>query len=174
MLQKIDIGCGPNKQDGYYGVDQYPFPGVDKVIDLNSPVWPLDNDTFTHVRASHVIEHVKDTQNFLKEIHRISKDGAEVLIETPHFSWIDSWNDPTHLWHFSSGWHHCLRKGQYLSFVVGEFDVIESKIEFNKSLRSLVPRLIAKVFGQEAYEKHYAFIFPARNIHTRLRVIKKT
>ncbi len=157
---------------GFYGVDQFPFPGVDKVIDLNSPNWPLEDDSFDYARASHVIEHVRDTQIFLREIHRICKNGAEVLIETPHFSWIDSWNDPTHLWHFSSGWYRCLEKGQYLSYVVGEFEVVQSEIEFNQSIRSLIPRLIAKLFGKESYEKHYAFIFPARNIHTLLRVVK--
>ncbi len=158
--------------NGFYGVDQFPFPGVDKVFDLNGPNWPLQDSSFDFARASHVIEHVRDTQTFLKEIHRICKNGAEVLIETPHFSWIDSWNDPTHLWHFSSGWYRCLEKGQYLSSIVGEFEVIHSEIEFNQSLRSLIPRFIAKLFGNESYEKHYAFIFPARNIHTRLRVVK--
>ncbi|WP_413561341.1 methyltransferase domain-containing protein [Bdellovibrio sp. HCB209] len=172
MLKKIDIGCGPNKSSQYYGVDQYPFPGVDQVFDLNSANWPLPESHFLEIKASHIIEHVKDTQNFLKEIHRISANNAEVIIETPHFSWIDSWNDPTHLWHFSSGWYRRLLKGEYLSFVVGEFELIESRIEFNQSLRSLIPRLLAKVLGQESYEKHYAFIFPARNIHTRLKVIK--
>lgn len=172
-MQNIDIGCGNNKTEGFFGVDQYPFPAVDQVIDLNAPSWPIPDNKFDFARASHVIEHVKDTQNFLKEIHRICKHGAEVVIETPHFSWIDSWNDPTHLWHFSSGWYRRLEKGQYLSYVIGEFELVKSEIEFNKSIRSLIPRLISKIFGQEAYEKHYAFIFPARNIHTRLRVIKK-
>lgn len=172
MLNKIDIGCGSNKTNGYFGVDQYPFPGVDKVFDLNSTNWPLPDNSFDVVRASHIIEHVRDTQIFLKEIHRISRHGAEILIETPHFSWIDSWNDPTHMWHFSSGWFRCLEKGQYLSYVVGEFEAIESKIEFNHSFRSLIPRLITALFGQETYEKHYAFMFPARNIHTKLKVIK--
>lgn len=171
-IHSIDIGCGLKKRANYYGIDQYPFPGVDKVVDLNSANWPIPDNEFDFARASHVIEHVKDTQVFLKEIHRICKHGAEVEIETPHFSWIDSWNDPTHIWHFSSGWCRVLQKGEYLSYIVGEFEVIESTIEFNASVRGLVPRLIAKIFGQEVYEKHYAFMFPARNIHTRLRVIK--
>ncbi len=172
-MQKIDIGCGNNKAEGFYGVDQFPFDGVDKVFDLSKGDWPLSDSQFDYVRASHVIEHVKDTQVFLKEIHRIAKDGSEVLIETPHYSWVDSWNDPTHVWHFSSGWARCLEKGQYLSYVTGEFKILESRIEFNSSFRSIIPRLLSKLFGQESYEKHYAFIFPARNIHTRLQVVKK-
>lgn len=171
-MRVIDIGCGPNKFENAYGVDQFPFPGVDQVFDLSSAHWPIEDNSFDFVRASHVIEHVQNTQNFLKEIHRIAKPGAEVLIETPHFSWIDSWNDPTHLWHFSSGWYKCLQKGEYLSYITGEYKLISSNIEFNTSIRSLIPRFLAKVLGHETYEKHYAFIFPARNIHTRLKIIK--
>jgi SAM-dependent methyltransferase len=171
-LKIIDVGCGPNKLAGSFGVDVFPFPGVDQVFDLNDSHWPIEKNQYDFLRASHVIEHVEDTKTFLKEIHRICKPGAEVLIETPHFSWIDSWNDPTHKWHFSSGWYRVLGKGQYLGTVVGEFELVSSKIEFNKSVRSLIPRLIAFLFGDESYEKHYSFIFPARNIHTRLRVVK--
>jgi len=171
-MDVIDIGCGPRKPEGSFGVDVHPFPGVDLVFDLNLKSWPLESGRFDFVRSSHVIEHIEDTKNFLAEIHRIAKPGAEVLIETPHFSWIDSWNDPTHKWHFASGWAGCLTRGEYLASIVGTFEVLESQIEFNKNLRSLIPRLIAKLFGQNTYEKHYSFIFPARNIHTRLRVIK--
>ncbi|MEK2690468.1 hypothetical protein, partial [Bdellovibrio sp. GT3] len=98
--------------------------------------------------------------------------GAEIAIETPHFSWIDSWNDPTHFWHFSSGWSRRMEKGEYLSHIVGEFETIESRIEFNQTFRSIIPKLISRILGQDTYEKYYAFIFPARNIHTRLRVVK--
>lgn len=84
-MNKIDIGCGNNKMDGFFGVDQYPFPAVDKVVDLNAPQWPLPDNQFEFARASHVIEHVKDTTNFLREIHRICKHGAEVVIETTFF-----------------------------------------------------------------------------------------
>lgn len=167
----LDIGCGLAKYPGSYGVDCFQFPEVDKVFDLNEN-WPLPDSQFTGARAVQVIEHVRDTKHFLKEIHRVCKHGAEVYIETPHYSWIDSWNDPTHLWHFSSDWAVHLTKGQYLSYVVGEYQVVKTEIEFNKTLRSLIPRLIVKLLGRGAYEKHYAFLMPARNIRTTLKVIK--
>ena len=173
MLKKLDIGCGGSKQDGFYGIDHHPFPGVDQVFDFNVRNWPLPESHFEYARASHVIEHVRETQIFLTEIHRICQHGAEVYFETPHFSWIDSWNDPTHLWHFSSGWYRRLEKGEYLSVMTGEYELIESRLEFNTSLRGWIPRIISKIIGVESYERYYAFMFPARNIHTRLRVIKK-
>ena len=171
-MKTIDIGCGPNKLPGAFGVNGHSFPGVDQVFDFDTSPWPIPDNSFDSLRAIHVIEHVASTKTFLKEIHRIAKPGAEVLIETPHFSWVDSWSDPTHLWHFSSDWYTCLTKGEYLSHIIGEFELISTEIEFNQTFRSLIPRLITKLFGRVAYEKHYAFMFPARNIITRLRVVK--
>src|SRR4051812_13403131 len=103
MDNLLDIGCGLHKYPGSYGVDCFAFPNVDKVFDLNAD-WPLQESQFNGARAVQVIEHVRDTKHFLTEIHRVCRSGAEVYIETPHYSWIDSWNDPSHLWHFSSDW----------------------------------------------------------------------
>ena len=169
----IDLGCGFRKAEGYFGVDCHPFPGVDKVFDFDSGAWPLESDRFEKLRCIHVIEHISDTRNFLKEIHRICKNGAEVYFETPHFSWIDSWADPTHRWHFASSWYGPLTKGEYLSQVVGEFELVKSVIEFGPSARSWLPRLIVALFGQATYERYYAFRYPARNVHTTLRVVKR-
>lgn len=168
----IDIGCGPKKTEGAFGVDCHPFPGVDLVFDMSEKRWPIEDSRFDKAVSIQVIEHVEDTKTFLKEIHRICKNGAEVYIETPHYSWIDSWADPTHKWHLSAGWYGPLMKGEYLSQVVGEFELIKSEIEFNKSARSLIPRFLVKIFGIPTYERYYAFIFPARNIRTWLRVKK--
>lgn len=36
---KLDIGCGKNKKEGFYGIDIYDFDGVDMVADLREPTW---------------------------------------------------------------------------------------------------------------------------------------
>lgn len=36
---KLDIGCGKNKKEGFYGLDLIDFPGVDIVADLRKPRW---------------------------------------------------------------------------------------------------------------------------------------
>ncbi|HEX7673777.1 MAG TPA: methyltransferase domain-containing protein [Bdellovibrio sp.] len=171
-MKLIDIGCGPKKAEDHYGIDCFQFHGVDQVFDFDAGKWPIEDNSFDGARSVHVIEHITDTKNFLSEIHRICKNGAEVYIETPHFSWVDSWSDPTHRWHFSAGWYRPLAKGEYLSAITGEFEHVKTVIEFNKSARSLFPRLIVKLFGIETYERYYAFKHPARNIHTWLRVKK--
>lgn len=89
--RSIDLGCGPNKVENCFGVDSYQFEEVDLVCDLNKFPWPIEDDSFEVVYARQIIEHVDDAVGFLKEIHRIAKNDAEVHIETPHFSAASSW-----------------------------------------------------------------------------------
>jgi len=168
----IDLGCGPRKTPGAIGVDGYPYAGVDLVADLGRTPWPLADGISDHIMCRHVIEHVADPVSFLREIHRIAKPGALVEITTPHFSARRSWSDPTHKRHLSSRWYEPFCDGGYLAVRTGAFDVVSSAVIFGGSLRSFIPRAIVKLFGQDVWEKHYAFMYPARDVHTTLRVVK--
>ena len=169
----IDLGCGPDKVEGAYGVDRHLYPGVDQQVDFDSSPWLLKSNAYTVIHARHVIEHVAYIPSFMNEIHRIAIDGAEVHIVTPHFSSIDSWTDPTHRWHLSCNWHVPFTEKRYLADQVAGFEHVATELHFApNSLRTLIPRLIVKLKGRDWWEKHYAFVFPARNLHTILRVKK--
>lgn len=170
--ETVDIGCGGNKAEGAVGVDHHPYPGVDIVADLNKFPWPLEKDRFSRVICSHVIEHVAEPLDFLKEVHRIAAPGGLVELATPHFSSIDSWTDPTHRWHLASIWYQELLPGAYLAAQIGTFELISSRVTFGKALRSLIPRAMIRLLGTETWEKNYAFVYPARNVETVLRVVK--
>lgn len=168
----LDIGCGPAKRPGALGMDRHRYPGVDVVHDLDVTPWPLEEERFDRIVCSHIIEHVADPTAFLREIHRVARPGAIVEVVTPHFSSIDSWTDPTHRWHLASVWYENLQPGAYLAEQTGAFALVSSRLGFGKSLRSLVPRLMIRLLGRSTWEKNYAFVYPARNIETVLRVLK--
>ena len=168
----VDLGCGPKKLQGALGVDTFAYPGVDLVTDLNQFPWPLEDGRFDHIHASHIIEHVADVVAFLSEVHRIGKPGAKLSIVTPHFSSVNSWVDPTHLRHLATGWYEPFAAGGYLAERTGTFEVEYSRVKFGKSLRCLIPKLIVRLRGQERWEKHYAFSYPAQDLETRLRIVK--
>jgi len=170
-LKAIDIGCGPNKVDGTFGIDIHPYPGVDKVVDIDRHPWPLPSSSFENIYARHIIEHVADVKVFMNEIHRIAMNSALVEIVTPHFSSIHSWQDPTHRWHLSSKWYRPFTE-QYLAEQILPFTLVSSEVSFSGSIRNLIPKLIIKLKGVGWWEKHYAFIYRARDITTRLTVQK--
>lgn len=57
------------------------------VADANNPFSFRDN-SFDTITANQIIEHLYDTDNFFKELHRILKPGGEALISSPNLcSW---------------------------------------------------------------------------------------
>lgn len=56
--------------------------------DLNGTL-PFSDETFDVIIASHVIEHLNDTDTFLKEVHRNLKTDGYLIVATPNLAaWI--------------------------------------------------------------------------------------
>jgi len=62
--------------------------GVKVVIsDANKP-FAFRDDSFDIITANQIIEHLYDTDNFFREIHRVLKKGGEAIISSPNLcSW---------------------------------------------------------------------------------------
>lgn len=110
---KIDLGCGPNKKEGFVGVDQYAFPGVDHVVDLTKDRLPFEAETVEEVHASHFVEHLTAPErcHLLNELHRVMKPGAKMTMIVPHWGSNRAYGDPTHQWPpISEMWFYYLKK----------------------------------------------------------------
>lgn len=53
--------------------------------DLNQPV-PFDSESFDIVHAANIIEHLYDTDAFLREVHRVLKVGGYFLVSTSNLA----------------------------------------------------------------------------------------
>lgn len=102
---KLDLGCGPNKVPGYYGVDSIAFPGIDLCHDLRQP-WPFPDNSVEDVHSSHFVEHLTGAERipFFNELYRVLKPGKQARIITPHWSHERAYGDPTHAWPPVCGW----------------------------------------------------------------------
>lgn len=101
--QVLDCGCadggftqelarkiGTSEICGFDLVDEFVQAAEAKGIkvylgDLNNPL-PLDSDTFDVVHANQVIEHLHETDTFVKEIYRILKRGGYAIIATDNLA----------------------------------------------------------------------------------------
>lgn len=97
---KLHLGAGKDARAGWVNLDQCALPGIDVVADLGkckeTPL-PFADDTFEELFGSHVIEHIEDTLSLMQELHRISKDGAVMLLKCPYGSSDDAHENPTHV-----------------------------------------------------------------------------
>ena len=168
--EKIDIGCGPKKTPGHIGVDIYPYEGVDVVQNFDEFPWNIPDQCCSHIRCIQVIEHMRDLRIFFKELHRISKKGCLIRIETPHYSSASSWGDPTHLHHLSVDFAKPFTSG-YLEKQLPGFEVIEKKISFGSFFWTWPGRLIYLILGARNYERRFCWIFPASCVKLTLKRI---
>jgi Methyltransferase domain len=97
---KIDLGCGPHKQDGFIGLDRITFPGVDKVCDLGRDRWPFADGSVDEAFTSHFVEHLDAVErvHFANELHRVLVPGGKCTLIVPHWSSSRAYGDPTHKW----------------------------------------------------------------------------
>ena len=132
---KLDVGCGPNKREGFIGVDQFDMPGVDWVVDLSETVWVIKSEieglnhidgdaknpvwsmlldaSVSEIHASHFVEHLTAEQRvrFVNEAYRVLKPGGTVTIITPHWASNRAYGDFTHQWPpIAEMWYYYLKK----------------------------------------------------------------
>lgn len=168
---RLNLGCGGKRLDGFVGVDRFPTPAVDVLADLGATL-PFADGTVAEVMLDNVIEHMPDIPALMREMHRICRHDARIVIRTPHFTSLSSWRDPTHLHHLSYfSMDHFERPGvaHYTSAGRG-FEVIARRLSFG-GLMGQIGRLIFSL-SPLAYEKHWCFVFRASTLSFTVRVIK--
>lgn len=93
---KIDLACGQNKVEGYFGIDIAAGDTVDAVVDLEVYPWPIETSSADDIVCNHYIEHVTDLMQFMNEVYRILKPGGKVKFVAPYYTSMRCWQDPTH------------------------------------------------------------------------------
>ncbi len=175
---KLELGCGQNKRDGFYGMDHVEMDGVDVVTDLNKPLHLLQDGCCEYIYTRHVLEHINEFLPLMREIHRITKTDGTVEIIVPHFSNVYGYSDPTHVRFFGlySMNYFASRESQLKrkvpAFYTDTRFVIKSlTIEFYRT--GIIDKLLAPIFSrlvnlnihtQDFYERRLSSFFHAWQI----------
>lgn len=85
-MKKLNLGCGQFPKDGYINVDLSPKAKADITHDLTQFPYPFEGESFDLIEMSHILEHLPNTLDVMKELMRILKPGATLIIKVPHFS----------------------------------------------------------------------------------------
>jgi len=98
----LDIGCSNGDWCQYWQAGGWQTSGIDidrshiaiakergieaRYCDLNTEAIPFESETFDLIFAGEVIEHLVDTDGFLRELNRCCKRGGHVLLTTPNLA----------------------------------------------------------------------------------------
>jgi len=74
-----------------------------RVADARSETMPYESGRFDVVWCSHVIEHLPNPLQFIRELRRLVKVGGFIILRTPDVRRVkfDFWTDPTHVTPFT-------------------------------------------------------------------------
>lgn len=171
----MHLGCGRQKIPGAMGVDRVQDKSVDLVWNLDQVPWPLPTNTFSKIYMIDVLEHLNNIILAMEEVYRVSKNNAEIFIQSPFASSSGVWTDPTHRRGFTSRSfqyfteEYCQKHFQYSN---ARFSV--EKVEYQLWMPTWYDKLILKLANQfkPIYEKRFMYWFPIQNISFCLRVLK--
>lgn len=99
-LKVLDVGCGDKFLKEPFESKGLLYQGIDiDIIDFNNDEFPFPDNSFDLVVSLAVIEHIKNTENFLSEINRILKKGGFVFFSTPNwcYAFKNFYDDYTHV-----------------------------------------------------------------------------
>ena len=117
----LDIGAGVGdflsvaKNDGWETIgiepsDKAKTIAKNKGVSFVENLSELESNSFDVITMWHVLEHVPDLENQIKELKRLIKSNGTVIIAVPNFKSFDAsyygkywaaYDVPIHLWHFS-------------------------------------------------------------------------
>ena len=94
---KINIGSGGTKIEGFVTCDYDMLSKPDYCFNLETDVFPFENNSVETVVAHHVLDHLGEGYfNCFKELYRVCKHGATIDIRVPHHRHDHYYDDPTH------------------------------------------------------------------------------
>jgi ubiquinone/menaquinone biosynthesis C-methylase UbiE len=106
-MLKLNLGCGPDKKEGYIGVDKVKLPTVDVVHDLNNFPYPFEDNSVDEIYCSHILEHLDDFNRVMEELWRICKPNALIVIKVPYYKSYLAFSDATHkVWFTEHSFDH--------------------------------------------------------------------
>ena len=84
MKKFLRVGAGVHtpKSEHWLNLDIIAADNIDVVADLNK-AFPFPDNSFMHISAIHVVEHLQNLPHFMDECWRILQNGCSLYIETP-------------------------------------------------------------------------------------------
>lgn len=103
-LVRLDIACGSNKTEGFFGIDIAKTKSTDLVWDVLKYPWPLDDESVSEAVCNHFVEHIPHSVpnepvwfGFWDEVYRVLVPGGKIKVVTPYYSSMRAVQDPGHV-----------------------------------------------------------------------------
>ena len=180
-MKILDIGAGEdrfkiNPNDETITLDKIKLPNTDIVWDLEKTPLPFKDNEFDYIHANHVLEHILNLENLIKELYRITKNNGIIDIKVPWFSSCSAFSMIGHIRFFAYTTFDQYRpKKRFYTAGDVKFEIVKKHITFgiNKSTALLNPIINPIVNAiPRFYQRFLCWIIPCEQIEFLLKVKK--
>lgn len=154
--QKLNIGCGWDKLEGFVNIDKSPEVDPDMIVDIENGL-PFPDNSFRYIYSEHCLEHItpEKWRFTLNEIARVAKDGCILEMKLP----FDNVGQRTNADHFRTfSWH------SFDQFIPKGDRSYYSDLNMIKLTKN--PNILEKLF-------FYLFPFLKYEVHFKFKIVKK-
>lgn len=118
----------------------------------------------------------------MEEVHRITKDGGEVVIETPHYTDASSWQDPSHIWHLNTrSFDFFLEDHASSYYSKARFEILSSRVKLLKLYKWMGIEFLVNLenwnpgfrFFRKFWEQYLCFVIRGKVMTIRLKAVKQ-
>jgi ubiquinone/menaquinone biosynthesis C-methylase UbiE len=160
-MVKLNLGCGADNW-GDIRIDMYPSKTTTHILDFeNQKLSFIENNSVDEVRLIQVLEHLKNRENIIKEIHRVLKPNGLLTIKTDYAGFI--------FWTHGRTEHNEYLKRYYLSENLGHNQ--HKDRHYSLFLESHIKELLGDNF--EEFKTSYQTLRPNIFIYLFLRLLPR-
>ncbi len=179
MKTWINIGCGKLVKKStsnikWINLDAEKWEGVDIIHNLEKTPLPFKDNSIDGIYASHILEHVTNLTELLKDLHRICKKNAIIRIRVPYFASADAYCNHTHVRCFTLKSFKMYSPETTVDFKTDiRFRTLSKKVHFARKdwlITKPIDYIVNKF--QWAYERFFCFIIPFPEVRFTLQVVK--
>ena len=141
----IDLGCGPNRVHGCFGVDIDLGLRPNIVGDIDKCSLPFVSTSVDYILCWDVLEHLHNPVHFMNECHRVLRVGGELHIRVPFGGSYWAMVDPTHIrpYYPESFFYFTVDAPASYSFIdkweISELKCVRHAHEFKYLVRNVFP-----------------------------------
>jgi hypothetical protein len=148
-MKKLNLGCGNDYKKGWVNLD---LIDVKKDIkhDLNKIPYPFKKSLFDETLMKMILEHVQDPIGVLKEVIRISKDNAKIIVIVPHATSYANFTDLQHKTNFTET---SFNKELLEEYELKELELTKVDFIYTNSWKKFIPfKKFFKIFLNGIYD----------------------
>jgi hypothetical protein len=149
MKTKLNLGCGEDYKEGWINLD---ILNIKKDIkhNLNKIPYPFKKSIFKEIFMKMILEHVNNPITVLKEIIRISKKNAKIIIIVPHATSYANFTDIQHKTNFTET---SFNKDLLKEYELEHLELVKVEFIYKNKWKKFIPfKNILKIFLNGIYD----------------------